>query len=140
MKKVVFAVSLLALQFAMSCTKTHESCQPQKTPCPASPKAVGMAVLSQGEQVGSYIFDVSIYYTNPNQDNLESLQFWIGDKEYAEKTHLPYADTAALGVATFTIALAVDTFTIKSIGYHVPQRCDCDSTVSYTYYEKYIAQ
>ena len=110
-------------------------CLPQKTPCPVGPRAVGMAVYPQGVQVGTYIFNVSIFYTYPGDNNTGKLEFWIGNKQYAGQTPLQHADSTNLGVSSFTIALAVDSFTIKSVGYNTPQRCDCDPTVSYLHFE-----
>ncbi len=136
MKKVSFiSIMLLGIALFSACTKTQTGCIPQPTPCPEGPKAVGMAVIPQGEQVGNYVFDVTIYYTNPGDNNSGGLKFYIGAQEYAAQTSLQHADSTSLGAASFTIALLVDTFTIKTVGYNTPQRCDCDSTISNLHYE-----
>jgi hypothetical protein len=136
MKKLSILVSLLTLiAFCPSCKKDHSPCRPQKTPCPDGPRAVGMAVYPQGFQVDSYVFDVSIYYTYPGDDNTGKLDFWIGNKQYAVQSPLQHADSANLGASSFTIGLAVDSFTIRAVGYNTPQRCDCDPTISYTHFQ-----
>jgi len=135
MKKVLLASLVTIIVLRSSCKKEHTGCKPQNTSCPDGPRAVGMAVLPQGLQVGTYVFDVSMYYTYPGDDNTGKLEFWIGNKLYALQTPLQHADSANLGVSSFTIALAVDSFTITSVGYNTPQRCDCDPTISYTHFE-----
>ena len=52
-------------------------------PCRA--QGVGAAILPQGFQVDSYVFDIDIFYTNPVQ-NSGKLVFYIGGKEYASQT------------------------------------------------------
>lgn len=81
----------------------------------------------------TYVFDITIYYTNPVQ-NSGKLEFYIGGKEYASQTPLNYADIQNLGASSFTIGLAVDTFTLTILGYNIPQRCDCNPTVYQTHY------
>jgi len=136
MKKLSILLSLLTLiAFCTSCKKDHSPCHPQKTPCPDGPRAVGMAVSPQGFQVDSYVFDVSIFYTYPGDDNTGKLEFWIGDKQYAAQAPLQHDDSANLGVSNFTIGVAVDSFTIRAVGYNTPQRCDCDPTISYTHFK-----
>lgn len=132
--RILFLFALVIITFT-SCKKQnpHDGCRPSKIPCPEEPRGVGGAILPQGLQAGSYVFYITIFYTNP-VDNSGKLEFYIGGKEYASQTPLNYADLQNLGASSFGIALAVDTFTLTTVGYNTPQRCDCDPTTFQTHY------
>jgi hypothetical protein len=135
MQKLLSLVCLFVLfSVYTSCKKSNSGCQTLGTPCPDGARAIGLMVISQGMTAGSYVYDVSIYYVYPGNDSTGKLDFWIGNKQYAEQKPLQHADSTNIGTATFSLSLAVDSFTIKAEGYNTPQRCDCDPTLSYTHF------
>lgn len=149
MKKNLLLVSLLAFIITLAaCKKDYikpesnsdvsweknhkikkDKCKPGKTECPANPYAVGMVVVPQGYQVGNYVFDISVYYINPNPlSDTCGLVFTIGGKTYITNNQLVMADINNLGTMSGTIALLENSFDAVTKGFHIHQRCDCDSS------------
>ena len=151
MKKAFSLISLVALfiVFFTSCKKEYlelsftsnaslkkhhkekkdKKCKAGKTECPANPMAVGMAVLSDGYQVDSWVNEVTIYYINPNPaEDTCALVFTIGGNEYLAQRQLHTTDGDNLGSFSGTIAVPTVGFNAVVVGYHLNQRCDCDSS------------
>jgi hypothetical protein len=91
-------------------------------------------VISQGPQACqhdtcNFVFDVTMYYINPNAPmDTCGLTFTIGGQNYISNSQLLTKDINDLGTMSGMIVLLSDHFDAVTIGYHIPQRCDCDSS------------
>ena len=108
----------------------------KKKPCVPNPYAVGMMVVPQGLQVGTYVLDITMYYINPNDPSIDtcSMKFTIGGQTFLNQSRLIMADINNLGTLTGTIAVTQNSFNAVTLGYHLHQMCYCDSSYYYSSY------
>jgi len=91
----------------------HKNPPPNATLCDSLPQAVG-TVYSYDFEVGSYVFQISEYYTNPNPllpiGDTSALRYTVNNIAYFTDKVLVWGDSANLASFSFGAAFAPSSF------------------------------